>query len=573
MSDEPSLSRRDLLAGAAIAGAGLLVEPGAAAADVRSGGAGGRGAPSGRGAGRVFSLSLGSVAGASRAIDVGRTFALAGVQWSGPATASIELRARGTDGRWSRWAVASTRGHDPDRRTAPDPSAPSFGEPLWFGPADVLQLRTSAPVADVRLHMVAAAGLDAVIASRRHATGVVPYPLATPVLDTGPGQPPIIARRAWAGRGNGPSAGPYYGQIKLAFVHHTDNPNGYTSDQVPAMILAIYDYHRYTRGFFDIAYNFIIDSFGRIWEARAGGIDQPVIGAQAGGYNAQSTGIAMLGTFMYALPAPPAMDALERLLSWKLSLHGIPTVGHASVEVDPADAFYTPFRPGQIVSLPRIAGHRDGDLTDCPGNDLYGRLESVRPRAHELAGSPSLLTLAAVPATVGPATPVALNGRLTTLAGAPIAGAQLQVQTISTAGVTAPLATVATEADGSWTTGFTPALSQVIRAVYAGPPAAVSNVLVVGLAPAITLTLAAGPSLRLTGTVKPAKPIVTITVYRARDRHRRKPVVQVRARVRHGVFSVRLPLAGRPGDYVVLASTTGDVKTAASRSPALTVKV
>ena len=30
------------------------------------------------------------------------------------------------------------------------------------------------------------------------------------------------------------------------------------------MLLAIFDYHRYVRGFNDIAYNFIIDAFGRI---------------------------------------------------------------------------------------------------------------------------------------------------------------------------------------------------------------------------------------------------------------------------------------------------------------------
>ena len=86
------------------------------------------------------------------------------------------------------------------------------------------------------------------------------------------------------GPGRARPAGPAsYGTIKLAFVHHTDNPNGYSWADVPALLLAIFDYHRFVRGFFDIAYNFIIDPFGRIWEARAGGIDEPVVGAHAGG--------------------------------------------------------------------------------------------------------------------------------------------------------------------------------------------------------------------------------------------------------------------------------------------------
>ena len=70
------------------------------------------------------------------------------------------------------------------------------------------------------------------------------------------------------------------------------------------MLAAIYDYHRFSRGYFDIAYNFVIDALGRIWEARAGGIDEPVMGAHAGGYNSVSTGIAILGTFSFALPPP-----------------------------------------------------------------------------------------------------------------------------------------------------------------------------------------------------------------------------------------------------------------------------
>ena len=211
------------------------------------------------------------------------------------------------------------------------------------------------------------------------------------MLDAGPGQPPIIARSAWA-HGAGPAAPPAFGTIKLAFVHHTDNANGYSAGEVSAMLLAIYDFHRYVRGWDDIGYNFVIDAFGRIWEARAGGIDQAVIGAQAGGYNAVSTGVAVLGTFTDVSPSQAAIDALEHLLAWKLSLHGVPARGDVTVEVDPAAAFYTPFAPGAHVSLPRVAGHRDGDTTDCPGNVLYGQLPGIRPVIERLAGSPAALS-------------------------------------------------------------------------------------------------------------------------------------------------------------------------------------
>ena len=286
VSEAPRFSRRDVLGGAAAVGAGMLMTPAAALARERS-------------AGAVFSLGIGGLAGTSPVIVAERQFVLAGVQWSGPEAARIELRARGGGGRWSRWALASVRGHEPD---GPAASRQLFGEPLWFGPADRLQVRPFMPVHGVRLHFVAAEAVAAELsvdrdvaaaaaASQPRAAAVAPrptartaaLPLAMPVLPAGPGQPQIIAREAWAGLHHGPAAGPYYGSIELAFVHHADNPNGYSAGAVPALLLAIYDYHRYTRGYFDIAYNFVIDAFGRIWEARAGGIDEPVIGAHAGG--------------------------------------------------------------------------------------------------------------------------------------------------------------------------------------------------------------------------------------------------------------------------------------------------
>lgn len=97
-----------------------------------------------------------------------------------------------------------------------------------------------------------------------------------------------------------------------------------------------------------------------------------------------ATGVAVLGTFIDIVPPPAAIRALERLLAWKLSLHGVPAVGHVTVEVDPADAFYTPFKPGAHVSLPRVAGHRQGDSTDCPGDAFFARLPSIRPHVAAL---------------------------------------------------------------------------------------------------------------------------------------------------------------------------------------------
>ena len=77
--------------------------------------------------------------------------------------------------------------------------------------------------------------------------------------------------------------------------------------------------------------------------------------------------------------SPAAQAALEHLLAWKLSLHGISPEGRVTVRVNPAGAVYSRFPANARVSLPRIAGHRDGDSTDCPGDALYGELPAMRP--------------------------------------------------------------------------------------------------------------------------------------------------------------------------------------------------
>jgi len=553
MSDAPKLTRREALGGVAAAGAGALIGP--AAARAATGGSGSR----------VFSEWVGDLAGQSPVLTVGRSFSLVGVQWSEPARASIQLHARARDGQWCPWALASVQGHEPDRGAGPgEEGAPGrFGEPLWCGPADALQLRSSGPVTGVRVHFTVAADIEPLAQAAS-------LPLAGPNLPAGAGEPPIIARSAWARGGARPAAGPFYGSVQLAFVHHTDNPNGYSAGEVPAMLLAIYDYHRYVRGFYDIAYNFIIDAFGRIWEAREGGIDEPVIGAHAGGYNEVSTGIAVLGTFMSSVPPTAAIQSLERLLAWKLSLHGIPTTGRVTVEVDPSDAFYTPFRPGQHVSLPRVAGHRDGDLTDCPGNAFYGRLPSIRPRVAALAGTPARLTLSGTGQTVAFGAPVTLHGRLIGLDGPPIAGAPVEIQTIGSAGVARTVANAVTDVDGNWSGSLTVSRNVLVRALHPVEPAAVSGVAYFEVLPDLTLTLVSASPPRVTGTVTPGKPRVTLDIYRISG-GRRHLLSSRRVTVRRGGFAATLSLGH--GTYVVVARTAAAGGTLAGASAPLTVRV
>jgi hypothetical protein len=435
-----------------------------------------------------------------------------------------------------------------------------------------VQLRSSQPVADVVVAFVAAAPQSR-LAPASSARAAASLPLAQPVLAAGGGQPPIVARSAWAGHDAPPAAGPFYGSVALAFVHHTDNPNGYAAADVPAMLLAIYDYHRYANGWNDIGYNFVIDAFGRIWEARAGGIDEPVIGAQAGGYNAVSTGVAILGTFMSAVPTAAAMSALQRLLAWKLALHGVPALGTVTVEVDPSAAFYTPFAPGQVVELPRIAGHRDGDLTDCPGDDLYAQLPALRTQVAAATGTTLQLTLQSPTRTASPAAPVMLTGTLSELAGGPVAAAPIEIQTITGLGRSTTITRTATDAGGHWTAPVTLTRSSVIRALHSAAPAAVSTVIAIGLMPQIALSVVSASPPLIAGTITPSKPNVTIDIYRLAGSVRRL-VLSRRVPVSAGRFASRLTLGPRAhGRYMIVARSAADEVTLAGRSAPVSLKI
>ena len=484
----------------------------------------------------LFQLPVGDLDGVSPVLVAARPFVLAGVSWHAPANAGIELRSRPVGGRFSPWVSATARGHDGDG----PPSRPGqFGEPLWTGVADAIQVRSDRPVDGLIVHCVAPTRRsvwEAAASSEAAIVGIGREPLARPTLPTAGGQPPIIARSAWAGNA-GPAFPPVYGAVHLAFVHHTVNPNGYAAADVPAMLLAIYQFHRYVRGWNDIGYNFLIDAYGRVWEGRAGGIDLPVIGAQAGGYNLESTGVAMLGTFDSVLPSVVAQATLAQLLSWKLSLHGAPVMGRVTVEVDPTDAFYTPFAPGALVALPRIAGHRDGCSTGCPGNALYAHLPTIRTSARTLTRQASALTLAGAGGartaandlalagvTVTAGKPLSVSGRLVALAGEPLATAPIVVQsiTVDSAGVASDrtVAQAQTAIDGTWSATVMPTENLLLRAVHPVAPASVSALLSVGVQPALTLTpvpYAPSPAtgrVPLTGTIDPQKQSVEILVHR-----------------------------------------------------------
>jgi hypothetical protein len=188
-------------------------------------------------------------------------------------------------------------------------------------------------------------------------------------------------RRRWGAKESWRDGSPRYNRtIQQVHVHHTANSNGYGRHDVPALLRGIYRYHTHHLGWSDVGYNFLVDRFGRIWTGRAGGAQLPVRGAHTLGFNATSTGIAVIGNFETATPSSAVLDAIASLAAWKLGHYRRDPLGLARVWSEGSDKD----RPGRTVSLPVIDGHRNTNDTACPGTHLYRALPEIRRRTREL---------------------------------------------------------------------------------------------------------------------------------------------------------------------------------------------
>ncbi|MBT5138784.1 MAG: hypothetical protein HOH36_00760 [Acidimicrobiaceae bacterium] len=168
--------------------------------------------------------------------------------------------------------------------------------------------------------------------------------------------------------------------IRHAIVHHTVNVNSYTEADVPDLLDGIQRYHMDTRGWDDIAYNFVIDRFGRIWQGRQADMFEPISGGHTTGLNAESVGVALLGTFTDRDPGQPMVNSLGILLGWKLGLHGVDPLGETLVRSNGGD--YA--ERDEMVLVDNISPHRANQTTQCPGDGTIARLDQVRQAAAEM---------------------------------------------------------------------------------------------------------------------------------------------------------------------------------------------
>ncbi len=467
------------------------------------------------------------------------------------------MRARRAGGRWTDWyPLHEHAAHGPDRAG----TGRGATDPLWTGPSDELQLRASRrPRRPVQVALVSLPPATRALIAAHAAAG----PARAHGSQLGV-RPAIVSRAAWGGDLVPPRVLPSFGEVDLAVVHHTESANAYTAEQSAGIVLAITKFHRDTRGWNDVGYNFLVDRFGTIFEGRAGGVDQPVIGAHAQGFNSISTGISIIGSFMAVEPPAAAVDAVARLIGWRLPLAGIPVSGQ--VTVTSGGGSLSRYRSGVKVTLDRICGHRDVGSTDCPGDRLYVDLPSLRAKTRDLAGAPVVrpeVTLAAA-ARVRYGGSAKFEGSVLAPDKTPQPSVPVRIEKRGPGGSWVTIARTTTDADGAFVASAAWTRGGLARA---NALQAVSLPVSVALVPALSVTADAatlvGPGLvTLRGSMRPSGTLKVVVQRRSAGRWRRVAIVSRKGRKAFAI-RVRLP---RTGSYrlVVSARSSGQVVKAKS---------
>ena len=332
-------------------------------------------------------------------------FSMAGVTCDAPAAGAAVIRLRTSlDGAaWGPWLEA------PLELAGEGAAATAFTDAVWTGPARYVQVAAvtagdagPATLSGVRLVAIdptedGSVGARVTGAARRLAATVAGVSFDSPATAAA-AAPVIVTRSEWGADESLRNAAPSYAPVKMAFVHHTASGNLYTRADAPALVRGVYAYHTQSLHWNDIAYNFLVDRFGTIYEGRYGGVTRGVVGAHVYGFNTGSTGVSVMGTFIDEAPPAEAVTALERLLAWKLGIHGLDPAGTARLTCGAAEKYAV----GATVTFPVIAGHRQANYTECPGSALYALLPAVRTDVAKRVGTTVVATLTASTPLISP---------------------------------------------------------------------------------------------------------------------------------------------------------------------------
>ena len=308
---------------------------------------------------------------AGRRVGLPTTGQMVAFDWQAATADELRVRVR-TPAGWSPWADLSLGAEEGPDTGSPEDSGVRSAGPVWAGEgADAVEVSVPhGAVRDLRVHVL-----------RSHEPAGPSWDaFGTRQASATPTQPGIFPRSQWGADErlrdqwsdcDGPS---YADNVRFAVVHHTVSVNTYAPEEADDLIRGIYAFHTQHNKWCDIGYNVVVDRYGRAWEGRRGGVERPVIGAHAGGFNTGSTGIALLGDHRGTSVTSAARGALRAVLAWKLAHHGV----DAGAKVTVRSGGSSRWSKGTAVTLHTISGHRDVSSTACPGDLAYSILSSLR---------------------------------------------------------------------------------------------------------------------------------------------------------------------------------------------------
>ena len=312
-----------------------------------------------------------------------------GISWTGVTEAGTTVQVRVREhGTWSGWRELPITDDRPDPASAEGRAAArTVTAPLGVDNADGVQVRID--TASGR----APRDAQAVVIDSQSSPADA-GPAASGALSTAAAavtRPTIITRAQWGADESRRTAGPgLTDTIKVGFVHHTTGNSTYSREGAYEFMRALFDWYTTPTsqggpGYSDMAYNFLVDRYGRLFEGRGGGVDKPVIGGHTAGFNLRSFAVAALGDtdrFADASSVTAMLPPIAQLMAWKLGMYGRDPLGTTTL-VSNFGGGTSLYEPGEVATVKVISGHGEIGSTDCPG----GRLRALLPKLRTMTAA------------------------------------------------------------------------------------------------------------------------------------------------------------------------------------------
>jgi len=226
--------------------------------------------------------------------------------------------------------------------------------------------------------------------------------------------PPIIRRSEWGGdllpKGPLPAE-----DVRFLLVHHTAEPGSdYGPDESVKLLRGIYAFHTgASKGWPDVAYNFFVDKYGKVFEGRTGSFNGPIRGSATGGNQGYSQLCCFLGDFNDTPPPAPALESMYSLLAWLADRYRVDTTPGAKVQFTSLGSNRWP--AGSTIDAATISAHRDMSQTTCPGDACYALVRGAFPQQVSARRAPTAADTT-VPPTAAPTTPAPTPTEVSTTA-------------------------------------------------------------------------------------------------------------------------------------------------------------